>query len=213
MINASNTLLVEDDPYGDIKFTDKNYFPIKKFVGRKCILLGSFSKIISPGMRMGWIVAEPEIIEKLLIAKQAADLHSNFLSQRIIYQYLMDNDVDLHINNIIQTYKSQKDHMIDMMNTYFPQAVTYTDPEGGMFIWVTLPSYLSAQQLLELAAKEKLAFVPGSVFYLDNKTSNTLRINYSNSNFSEIEKGVSILGKILKNLIKKDVYRAFAIIP
>ncbi len=203
IINDSNTLLVEDDPYGDIKFTDKEYLPIKKYINHKGILLGSFSKIISPGMRMGWIVAAPGIIEKLLIAKQATDLHSNFLSQRIIYQYLSDNDIEDHIAKIIEIYRLQKDHMTRMMKHYFPEEITFTNPEGGMFIWVTLPSYLSSQQLLDLAAKEKLVFVPGSVFYLDQKTNNTLRINYSNSNFNEIEIGVSILGRILKALIKR----------
>ena len=203
LINNSRTLLVEDDPYGDIKFTPKEYLPIKKFIGHKGILLGSFSKIISPGMRMGWIVADPAIIEKLLVAKQAADLHSNFLSQRIIYQYLTDNSMDNHISCIINLYKSQKDHMICMMESHFPEEITYTNPEGGMFIWVTLPSYIPAQQLLDLAAKERLVFVPGNVFYLDNRTTNTLRINYSNSNPTEIEKGISIMGNILNQLIKE----------
>jgi 2-aminoadipate transaminase len=201
LINDSNTLLIEDDPYGEIKFNSKENFPIKSHIGCKGILLGSFSKIISPGLRLGWIVAAPEIIEKLLIVKQAADLHSNFLSQRVIYQYISDNDIDDHINKIIDLYKTQKERMIACLQTYMPSEVKYTNPDGGMFIWMTLPDKISAYVLLELAAREKVVFVPGDVFYTDTKFTNTLRLNYSNSNFEEIEKGISVLGKILKTLI------------
>lgn len=213
LINASTTILVEDDPYGDINFTAADNSPIKKEVGQNGILLGSFSKVISPGMRLGWLVAHPQIIEKLLIAKQATDLHSNFLSQRIIYQYLLDNDFDSHIRLIINLYKNQKDHMITMMKKYLPEGVRYSNPHGGMFIWITLPSHMSSHNLLEIAAKENVVFVPGSVFYLDTKTNNTLRVNYSNSNFEDIEKGMKILGDILAKQIKKDTHGAFSTIP
>ncbi|HEY8933781.1 MAG TPA: PLP-dependent aminotransferase family protein, partial [Cyclobacteriaceae bacterium] len=174
-ILQSQTLLVEDDPYGDIKFTNKEYTPIKKYVKDRGILLGSFSKIISPGMRMGWIVAAPEIIEKLLLAKQATDLHSNYFTQRVIYQFLTDNNIDDHITKIIDLYKSQKEYMIRCMKQHFPDEVRFTNPEGGMFIWLTLPSFMSSYTLLDHASKEKLAFVPGKVFYLDDAINNTLR--------------------------------------
>jgi 2-aminoadipate transaminase len=152
---------------------------------------------------MGWIVAAPEIIEKLLLAKQASDLHSNYFTQRVIYQFLMDNNLDDHIAKIIDLYRTQKEYMIDCMKQHFPDEVRFTNPEGGMFIWLTLPSPMSSYVLLDHVAKEKLAFVPGKVFYLDDAVNNTLRINYSNSNFDEIEKGVKILGRIIKTLISK----------
>lgn len=212
-INQSATLLVEDDPYGDIRFTDQDYSPIKKDIGQMGILLGSFSKVISPGMRMGWIVAHPQIIEKLLIAKQASDLHSNFLSQRIIHRYLMDNDFEQHIEKIRTLYKNQKDHMVAMMKRYLPEEITFVNPDGGMFLWITLPSYISSQHLLDVAVRQNLVFVPGSVFYLDAKTNNTLRLNYSNSNFEEIEKGIQILGELLTRIIKNSVHRAFSVMP
>jgi 2-aminoadipate transaminase len=201
LINRSNTLLIEDDPYGEIKFTQNDNSPIKKFVGSKGILLGSFSKIISPGMRLGWVAADKAIIEKLLVAKQACDLHSNFLSQRIIYQYLLDNDVEKHIQSIIQLYKIQKDHMIECIKTYLPKDVRHTNPDGGMFVWLTLPEHVSAYQLLDMTTLQKLVFVPGEVFYTDKKFSNTLRLNYTNSNRDEIEKGIKIISKCLKELI------------
>jgi 2-aminoadipate transaminase len=201
IINDSDTLLLEDDPYGEIKFNEIENHPIKKRIGEKGILLGSFSKIISPGMRLGWIVAAPEIIEKLLVVKQAADLHSNFLSQRVIYQYIQDYNIDDHIETIIDIYKAQKEHMIACLKTYMPAEVKYTNPDGGMFIWMTLPPNISAYTFLELATKQKVVFVPGEVFYTDTKFTNTLRLNYSNSNFEEIERGISILGRILKTLV------------
>lgn len=212
-INQSSTLLVEDDPYGDISFNDGDYSPIKKYVGHNGILLGSFSKVISPGMRMGWIVAHPQIIEKLLIAKQAADLHSNFLSQRIIYQYLLDNDFEQHVRKICMLYRNQKNHMVAMMERYLPEEIKFVNPNGGMFLWITLPSHISSQYLLDLAIRQNLVFVPGSVFYLDTKTNSTLRVNYSNSNFEDIEKGIRILGTLLIDLIKKDTYRKFSAMP
>jgi len=213
IIGQSTTLLVEDDPYGDISFDDGDYSPIKKNLGPGGILLGSFSKVISPGMRMGWIVAHPQIIEKLLVAKQAADLHSNFLSQRIIYQYLADNDFEQHISEIRKLYKKQKDYMVTMMERYLPKEIHFVNPNGGMFLWITLPSHISSQHLLDLAIRQNLVFVPGSVFYLDSKATNTLRVNYSNSNFEEIEKGVRILGELLTALLKNDSHHAFSAMP
>lgn len=201
VINASDTLLVEDDPYGEINFSDADTEPIKKNIGNKGILLGSFSKIVSPGMRLGWIVAHPDIIEKLLVARQASDLHTNFLSQRIIYHYLTQFNIDEHIHKIISLYNTQKEFMLACLKLHMPASVSYTNPKGGMFIWMTLPDYISAYTLLELAANEKIVFVPGEVFYTDIKASNTLRLNYSNSNEEEIEHGIMTLGKILKRLL------------
>lgn len=201
IINANETLLVEDDPYGEINFSGADTEPIKKNIGNKGILLGSFSKIISPGMRLGWIVAHPDIIEKLLVARQASDLHSNYLSQRIIYHYLTHYNIDEHIHKIITLYNAQKEFMLECLKQHMPASVSYTNPNGGMFIWITLPKHLSAYSLLEFAAKEKIVFVPGDVFYTDVKVNNALRLNFSNSNEEDIERGIMTLGKILKKLL------------
>lgn len=197
IILKSNTLLVEDDPYGDINFKEQCIPPVKKLIGKQGILLGSFSKIISPGMRLGWVVAEKRIIEKLLLAKQASDLHSNFLSQRIIYQYLLDNDLDGHITTIREAYRKQKNFMIEMIEKHFPKQIDYNDPEGGMFVWLKLPAKINAFQLLKCAAKEKVVFVPGEIFYVDRAEKNTLRLNFSNSTARQMEKGIEIMGKLL----------------
>jgi len=201
IINAHDMLLIEDDPYGEIAFTQSDTTPIKKYIGSKGILLGSFSKVISPGMRLGWVVAHPAIIEKLLVAKQAADLHSNYLSQRIIYQFLCTENIDLHIHKIIALYREQKEYMLSCLKAHMPAEIQFTNPEGGMFIWLTLPDHINAYTLLELSKQEKIVFVPGEVFYTDIKQTNTLRLNFSNSNQEEIKKGIALLGKVLAAML------------
>jgi 2-aminoadipate transaminase len=199
IFNANNTLLVEDNPYGEIRFIGENLPNIMNYV-KNSILLGSFSKIISPGMRIGWIIAENKIMNHLITAKQASDLHSNFLSQMIIHQYLTGHDVEKHIQSIRKMYKIQRDCMITMIKKYFPSDVKYTKPEGGMFLWVTLPKGMSSMDLFEIAIEENVAFVPGEAFYSDNPELNTLRLNFSNSNEKKIEEGIKRLGNAIKYL-------------
>ncbi len=196
LLQQRSTIFIEDDPYGEIRFSGKSLSPIKKYLPDQTILLGSFSKIIAPGLRMGWIVAKKEIMEKLILAKQACDLHSNFLSQRIIYRMLLEYDLDNHIHAICQLYKNQKDYMIEMIKKYFPEEIHYTNPEGGMFIWLTLPSYMNANQLLEEASLLKVAYVPGQNFFVNKECKNTIRLNFSNSQTAETEEGIKRLGKL-----------------
>ncbi len=190
LLKQRSTLFIEDDPYGEIKFSGEPLPPIKKYLPEQTILLGSFSKIIAPGLRMGWVVAKKEFIEKMIVAKQASDLHSNFLSQRIIHRLLTDYDMDWHILKIKNMYKIQKDHMIDMIRKYFPEEIQYTNPEGGMFIWLTLPTYMDAYEILEEASTLKVAFVPGKSFFVNEKGHNTIRLNFSNSQAAETEEGI-----------------------
>ena len=201
ILKRYDTVLIEDDPYGELRFIGENMPPIKTFLGENSILLGSFSKIVAPGMRLGWICANPEIMEKLIVVKQAADLHTNSFSQRAVCQYLEDNDLDLHISKIKKMYKSQRDCMVEMIGRYFPSQVNYTQPQGGMFLWVTLPAGMSSLKLFDLAAKVNVAFVPGDPFYVDENNANTLRLNYTNSNEEEIEEGIKRLGKAIKELM------------
>jgi 2-aminoadipate transaminase len=190
-------LIVEDNPYGEINFTGLEFTPIKKWAGDHGILLGSFSKIISPGMRLGWIAAHKAIIAKVLVAKEASDLHSNHFSQCVVHRYLIDNNIQEHICTIVDKYKQQKDRMIDCIKKYFPADVVCFNPKGGMFIWVTLPERMNSRDILEEAQKRKIVFVPGDIFYIDHGGRNTMRLNFSNSNDEEIEKGISILGEII----------------
>lgn len=197
---GSSTLLIEDDPYGDLRFEGEAKLSFKTLMPDNTILLGSFSKTIVPGFRIGWIVAPDALLEKLLIAKQASDLHTNQLSQCIIHQYLQDQDSDAHVQKIVHAYGSQKAAMVESIRRHFPSEVTHTNPEGGMFLWATLPPPLSALELFQLAAKEKVLFVPGDPFYIGRDNLNTMRLNYSCVDAETIDVGIKRLGDAIRVL-------------
>lgn len=199
-IRGSSCLIIQDDPYGDLRFSGERKVSFKRIVPENTVLLGSFSKTVAPALRLGWMVAPPPIMDKLVIAKQAADLHSDYLAQRILHRYLCDNDIDAHIATIIAQYGKQKEAMISAIKDYFPAAVQFTNPEGGMFLWITLPEGMSSMTLFEAAIKKKVAFVPGTPFYVDRKDSNTLRLNFSCSDEPTIVEGIRRLGASIKEL-------------
>ncbi len=204
ILKNTDTILIEDDPYGELRFLGEDLPYIQSFGSNYSILLGSFSKIVTPGMRIGWIcTTNHEIMDKLVIAKQASDLHTNYFSQRVIYRYLMDNDLEEHISHIKKLYKEQREAMLLAIKKYFPENVKVTQPEGGMFLWVTLPDSLSALELFDMASKEKVAFVPGEPFYVGIIPSNTLRLNYTNSDSASIDLGIERLAKAIRELSAK----------
>ncbi|MBY0424267.1 MAG: aminotransferase class I/II-fold pyridoxal phosphate-dependent enzyme, partial [Cytophagales bacterium] len=145
----------------------------------------------------GWIAADSVIIEKLAKMKQASDLHSNLISQYILHQYLIDNNLNEHISTIKSHYGKQKDLMVDLVQRNFPPSISFVNPTGGMFLWIRLPSNINSYDVLEKALKSKVIFVPGDNFYVCKGEKNTLRLNFSNSNPSQMEKGIKILGEIL----------------
>lgn len=197
LLGKYHTILVEDDPYGELRFMGEETLPIRYYCQKNAVLLGTFSKIVAPGVRLGWIYAPVETMEKLITAKQGADLHSNIMAQRIVYQHLQDNDLDAHIQMVRGLYKKQRDLMVEMLERYCPPEVRFTRPEGGMFLWVTLPEGVSALKLFDEAIKENVAFVPGNAFYVDGSGDNTLRLNFSNADEAMIEEGIKRLGKVL----------------
>jgi 2-aminoadipate transaminase len=199
ILNQKDTIFVEDNPYGEIRFMGDDLPPVMKYLERS-ILLGSFSKIVSPGMRLGWVVADDEIMNHLVTVKQASDLHSNFFTQMIVHRYLTGYDVETHLAGIRRMYRKQRDCMVAMIKKYFPSNVKCTKPEGGMFLWVTLPEGMSSMELFEVALEENVAFVPGEAFYVDNPDLNTLRLNFSNSDEKRIEEGIKRLGDAIKKL-------------
>jgi 2-aminoadipate transaminase len=201
--NRWNTICIEDDPYGEIYFSQKNSPTFHALRPEYTIHLGSFSKIISPGLRLGYAIANPAIIKKLTIAKQASDLHSNNLSQRIIYQFLIDNSIDDHLNAIRSFYKSQRDCMISLLTEHLPSGITWSVPEGGMFLWLTLPSQVSARELLDLCIKESVIFVPGECFYFgEGKGKNTIRLNFSNPSEEQMKRGIVTMGNMLRKMVQ-----------
>ena len=199
----SNTIFIEDDPYGELRFIGNRVPSMKKYMPDNVILLGSFSKIVSPGMRLGWIHAGRDIMEKLIIAKQGADLQSNYFSQRVVYEYLKENNIEVHIEKITNLYKKQRDCMVNSIEKYFPKEVQTTKPEGGMFIWVTLPEKYSSMDLFNIAIKKKVAFVPGDPFYTGKEGVNAFRLNYTNSTEDKIEEGIKILAEGIKELLSE----------
>jgi 2-aminoadipate transaminase len=201
IIKNYNMVLVEDNPYGELRFMGEDLPSMKNYLPDSTVVLGSFSKVVTPGLRLGWICAGRDVMEKIIVAKQSSDLHSNYLSQRAVYQYLMDNDLDEHILNIRKVYKKQRDLMVLMIEKHFPQEIKCTKPEGGMFLWVTLPGDISSLDLFKLATKENVAFVPGKAFYVDDGGENTLRLNFSNSDEVKIEDGIKRLAKVIKRML------------
>jgi len=201
ILKKHSTILVEDDPYGELRFLGQDLPSMKSYLEDNVVLLGSFSKIVVPSMRIGWIHAKHEIMEKLIIAKQASDLHTSYFTQRVVFQYLADNDIDNHIQTIRQLYKQQRDCMVSAIDRYFPEEVKITKPEGGMFLWATLPEGMSSLDLFNLAAKENVAFVPGNPFYINVTAINTLRLNYTNSDKETIDEGIKRLAKVINKLL------------
>lgn len=191
-------LLIEDDPYGEIYFRDKPFTPLKHYLGDQSVLLGSFSKMIAPGMRLGWMVAPDPLYKKLLLAKQGADLHANQFSQRVIAHYLEHYDTEKHWKTIRKEYSNQCNSMLSALEKFMPNTVSWTNPEGGMFIWLKLPEHINSLKVFQTSIKENVAFVPGEVFYTSSKATNYIRLNYSNARPEKIFEGIRILSRIIK---------------
>ena len=201
ILRDRNIVLIEDDPYGELRFDGERlpYIGAGKLPGS--ILLGTFSKTVTPGMRTGFIISEnKELLKHISIAKEASDLHTNIFSQYLIWDYLKNNDLDIHIAKIKALYKKQAQAMMDAMDKYFPSTVKYTKPHGGMFLWVTLPEGVSAMALFPKALEKKVAFVPGDPFYIGIENANTMRLNYTNADCETIEEGIRRLGSLLHEM-------------
>ncbi|WP_198931772.1 aminotransferase-like domain-containing protein [Labilibacter marinus] len=200
LITKHNVLIIEDDPYGSIRFGEKAHHSLYYYAPEHTFMLGTFSKTVAPGFRIGWIVAPNQhYYEKLVTAKQAADLHSDIFSQRIISSFLSEYELENHIKKIIKAYKSQSEVMIQAMEEHFPSEASFTKPQGGMFCWVNMPSHFSAMKLFHEAIKQNVAFVPGVPFYIGKQDSNTFRLNFSCSTPEEIQEGIRRLSEAIKN--------------
>lgn len=191
--------IIEDSPYRELRFEGHSEKPILYYdEDDRVIYLGTFSKTFSPGLRIGWVCAPQNILANYIKCKQGADLHTNTLSQLEVNLFLERNDFNKHIQRIVEVYKKRRDVMYKTMKAYFPKEATFEKPEGGLFIWVTLPETIDARDIFDQAIKEKVAFVPGESFFPVNKHKNYMRMNFSCMNEEEIEEGVKRLGKVLK---------------
>ena len=199
LVRKYHCILVEDDPYGELSFDGKIRGYISKGDLNESILLGSFSKTVTPGMRLGFMIIKNEMLRKYInTAKEAADLHSNIFAQYCLYDYVLHNNLQEHIQNIRYLYKEQCESMIKAMEMYFPKNITFTKPKGGMFIWASLTEGRSAKELFDKAILEKVAFVPGDPFYTDGRVANTIRLNYTNASKETIVEGIKRIGKLCK---------------
>ena len=198
VIKDEDMILIQDDPYGELRFSDEKRLPYIGQGSEKNIYLGSFSKIVTPGMRLGYAIASKEIIRELETAKQASDLHSSIFSQYLIADYLENNDLDKHIEKIKKLYKSQAETMVQAMKDYFPTDVKFTVPKGGMFTWVDLGEGKSSLKLFDKAIAKQVAFVPGNPFYVNVEDTTTLRLNYTNADSETIKEGIKRLADAMK---------------
>lgn len=198
-------LVVEDDPYGALRFSGRSVPSLYTLAhGRGVIYLSTFSKILSPGIRLGYVLADPKIIDSLVLAKQAADLQPNTLIQHAVYHYARHGDLEQHITTITKAYHERAQHMLKAMERYFPAEVTWVAPEGGMFIWCQLPKRLSATRLFREAIRHKVAFVTGAVFHANGGGDHTLRLNFTNSTKHQIKTGIERLGKVFQRACLPD---------
>ncbi|MCL1854723.1 MAG: PLP-dependent aminotransferase family protein [Clostridia bacterium] len=189
-------LVVEDDPYKDLRYTGSPLLPIKSFDRSGHVAyMGSFSKTISPGLRVGYLVAQEDILRKCAIGKQSADLHTPALTQAIVDQYLRRGILAPHIQAILPGYREKMNRMLEALSA-FPPGFRYTCPEGGLFIFVTLPENLDAALLLKGALEKNVAYVPGTHFFPNGGHENTLRLNFSNSTTQQIGDGMAILREL-----------------
>jgi len=202
ILGDSSTVLVEDDPYGRLRFSGNPLPPIARNLPGRSVLLGTFSKIIAPGLRLGWLCAPPELMEKLIIAKQAVDLHSEILGQWVIHRLVTADNFERHLDTIRDAYRRQCRAMIAAIEKHFPVDVRCTKPDGGMFLWVTLPPNMPALELFEHAIRSGVAFVPGSAFFAHGSGGvHMMRLNFSNCNESRINEGISRLSEAMRTMM------------
>lgn len=197
LLEGTGTVFIEDDAYGELRFSGRPLPPVKSYLPESTVLTGSFSKIAAPGLRIGWICAEPGILDRLVVAKQASDLHSSTLDQRILARYLRDTDLDAHVGEICRVYGRHCSLMASLIDELFPDGVARTNPEGGMFLWATLPPGLSSMALFERALAEHVAILPGLPFYVDGGGENTVRLSFSNADEERIAEGMHRLARAL----------------
>jgi len=201
---ANDFLLVEDDPYGELRFAGERKTSLYHHAPERTVLLGSFSKVVAPGFRIGWLVAPKPLYEKLLVAKQAADLHTSSVNQYIVSRYLAENDLDKHIARIVEAYGRQCRAMVDAAHRHLPENVKLWVPEGGMFLWGQLPEGLDAMTLLDFAVREKVVFVPGAPFFTHGGGGSAFRLNFSCSGEEEIEEGMQRLARAFTACMASD---------
>ncbi|RKZ31732.1 aminotransferase [bacterium] len=196
--------VVEDDPYSELSFDGEVPEHMKSMSPEMVVYLGTFSKLLAPGFRIAWLIApRGDCYDRCVRMKQGADLHTNTLGQHIIYEYLKTGDFDEHLEKIRKAYSKRRNVMVEMMHKYFPEGVSFTEPNGGLFLWVTLPESINTTELLPKAVEKQVAYIPGNAFYPAGGGYNTMRMNYSKPNEEEIEIGIKRLAELFDEALGK----------
>jgi 2-aminoadipate transaminase len=192
-------LVVEDNPYGLLRFGGEPLPPLYQLDGGDFVIyVGTFSKILSPGIRLGWAVAPPPVMEKIVLGKQASDLCTSTLTQHFVREYFAEGRWREYIDDLVEIYRGRRDTMVAALQDHFPAQATWTEPQGGLFIWATLPAYIDTGDLLAKALREDVAFVPGQAAYVDqSRGRSSMRLNFSGVGDEEIREGVRRIGKAI----------------
>jgi 2-aminoadipate transaminase len=213
MADAYGVPIVEDDPYGQLRYEGKHLPPVVvlddemrakevPMYSGNVIYTSTFSKILAPGLRLAWVVAPSEVIVKLVQAKQGADLHTSTFNQYLAYQVANNEWMKSHICLIRKTYRERRDVMIQALEQYMPEGVHWTKPKGGLFLWVTLPKAIDTEKIFAKAVEAKVAFVPGGSFHPLGGGENTMRLNFSNTKPELTTEGIKRLAKVIKDQLK-----------
>jgi 2-aminoadipate transaminase len=221
--------IIEDDPYGELRFEGEHLPPLvvldagalkrsspstngHGYFRGNVMYLSTFSKTLAPGLRLGWIVAPESVIQRCAMAKQGMDLHSSSFVQMVAFEVARDGFLEKHVRHIREVYRQRRDLMLAAMEHHFPTGIRWTRPQGGLFLWVTLPEHLDTTRLLNQAIANKVAFVPGTSFYPQGGGENTLRLNFSNASPDKIEAGIGRLGQVLTAELKSNkVHQAMSV--
>jgi 2-aminoadipate transaminase len=191
-------LVLEDNPYGMLRYEGSGLPTLRALDGGVYVMyLGTFSKILSPGIRLGWVVAPPPVLEKINLGKQAADLCTSTLSQLMVRAYFDEGMWREYVESLTEIYRGRRDAILDALAEFFPPQAEWTRPAGGLFIWVTLPDFIDTTDLLARALRENVAFVPGEAAYLDGRGRNSMRLNFSGSDADTIREGVRRIGEVV----------------
>ncbi|HET9152525.1 MAG TPA: PLP-dependent aminotransferase family protein [Solirubrobacterales bacterium] len=198
LARANEILVVEDNPYGLLRYGGEPMPPLYQLDGGDFVIyLGTFSKILSPGIRLGWTVAPPPVLEKIVLGKQATDLCTSTLTQYFVREYFAERRWQRYIDDLVEIYRERRDVMLEALRNDFPAEATWTEPEGGLFIWATLPDYIDTSDLLAKALRADVAFVPGQAAYVDGRGRHSMRLNFSGVNAEEIREGVRRIGEVI----------------
>lgn len=198
----NNVLILEDDPYGELKFGSDEAFPsifsLDEHPNGSCVVYTStFSKIVAPALRTGWAIGDPEVIRNMTRTKQAADLHSSTMDQQALHQLFEHFDLHAHIDLVRGEYEKRMHQMVDLLKKHNWPGTRWIEPKGGMFIWLELPAHIDTEQLLKQAVQEGVAFVPGASFFADNPERNTMRLNFTHTDYEQMVEGFERLNRVI----------------